>query len=68
MQLFRELSNPASDLSWAAGPNRIVALTPRTMPPAVAEPSVGRQQKCAGSGGGAEGGGGCLTQEDSVSI
>lgn len=46
VQLFRELSNPALDLSRAARPNRIVVLTLMTIPPAVAEPPVGHQEKC----------------------
>ena len=48
VQLFRELSNPASDLSRAAWPNRIVVLTLMTIPPAVAEPPVGHQEECVG--------------------
>ena len=48
VQLFRELSNPASDLSRAARPNRIVVLTLMTIPPAVAEPPVGHQEECVG--------------------
>lgn len=50
VQLFRELSNPALDLSRAARPNRIVVLTLMTIPPAVAEPPVGQQEECAGVG------------------
>lgn len=50
VQLFRELSNPAFDLSCAVKPNRIVVLTPMTIPPAVAEPPVGHQLKCACGG------------------
>lgn len=51
VQLFRELSNPASDLSCAAQPNRIAVLTLTTIPPAVAEPPVGGGQKCLHWGG-----------------
>lgn len=47
VQLFRELSNPALDLSRAARPNRIVVLTLMTIPPAVAEPPVGLHEQCA---------------------
>lgn len=50
VQLFRELSNPPSDLSRAARPNRIVVLTLMTIPPAVAEPPVGHQEECVGGG------------------
>lgn len=45
VQLFKELSNPALDLSRAAQPNRIVVLTLMTIPPAVAEPPVGHQEE-----------------------
>lgn len=48
VQLFRELSNPALDLSRAAQPNRIVVLTLMTIPPAVAEPPVGQQEEHVG--------------------
>lgn len=54
VQLFRELSNPPSDLSRAARPNRIVVLTLMTIPPAVAEPPVGHQEECVGGGAGRE--------------
>lgn len=50
VQLFRELSNPALDLSRAARPNRIVVLTLMTIPPAVAEPPVGHQEERVGGG------------------
>lgn len=50
VQLFKELSNPALDLSRAWRHNRIVVLTLMTvLPPAVAEPPVGqRQERAAG--------------------
>lgn len=50
VQLFKELSNPALDLSRAWRRNRIVVLTLMTAPPpAVAEPPVGqRQERAAG--------------------
>lgn len=50
VQLFKELSNPALDLSRAWRRNRIVVLTLMTVPaPAVAEPPVGqRQERAAG--------------------
>ena len=51
VQLFRELSNPALDLSRAAWPNRILVLTLMTIPPAVAEPPVGHQEECVGEAG-----------------
>lgn len=47
VQLFKELSNPALDLSRASWRNRIVVLTLMTAPPAVAEPPVGHQEECA---------------------
>lgn len=50
VQLFGELFNPPSDLSRAAQPNRIVVLTPMTIPPAVVEPPVGQQEDCVGGG------------------
>lgn len=58
VQLFKELSNPASDLSRASWRNRIVVLTLMTAPPAVAEPPVGHQEDCAAAAAGGVGGGG----------
>lgn len=52
IQLFKELSNPALDLSRALQHNRIVVLTLMTAPPAVAEPPVGHQEECVGWWGG----------------
>lgn len=46
VQLFKELSNPALDLSRASWHNRIVVLTLMTAPPAVAEPPVDHQGEC----------------------
>lgn len=48
--MFKELSNPALDLSRALRRNRIVVLTLMTAPPAVAEPPVGHQEECVGGG------------------
>lgn len=44
--MFKELSNPALDVSRAWWHNRIVVLTLMAVPPAVAEPPVGHQEEC----------------------
>lgn len=51
VQLFKELSNPALDLSRAWWHNRIVVLTLMAVPPAVAEPPVGHQEECVREAG-----------------
>lgn len=48
VQLFKELSNPALDVSRAWWHNRIVVLTLMAVGPAVAEPPVGHQEECTG--------------------